>query len=144
MAEGDKTPDDAELLRTLTPAQYAVTRLRATEPPFSGELLNHHEEGTYECVCCGQTLFKSDAKYDSGSGWPSFVEPASDESVSTRSDTSHDMNRTEVICSRCDAHLGHVFDDGPAPAGRRYCINSLAMRFSCAQPQQGLSESSNQ
>jgi len=118
---------EAEWQKQLTPEQYAVTRQHGTEPAFTGKYEHNKEPGMYVCACCGQELFDSGAKYDSGSGWPSFYQPVGGEHVTENTDASHGMIRTEVLCSRCDAHLGHVFPDGPKPRGLRYCINSCAL-----------------
>jgi len=121
------TKDDAEWKKQLTPEQYSVCRQAATERPFSGKYDDSKENGTYVCVCCGNPLFKSDAKFDSGTGWPSFWTPITEEAVHEDVDDSMLMRRTEITCSSCDAHLGHVFEDGPQPTGLRYCMNSVAM-----------------
>ncbi len=128
MSEKINKSDD-EWRRQLTPEQYQVTRHKATEPAFTGEFYNEHAPGTYRCVCCGEPLFTSDTKFESGSGWPSFWAPISAENVATETDSSHGMTRVEVHCSRCEAHLGHVFPDGPKPTGLRFCINSASLGF---------------
>jgi peptide-methionine (R)-S-oxide reductase len=124
---------DAEWREELTPEQYNILRKKGTERAFTGKYWDHHESGIYRCAGCGNELFGSDAKFDSGSGWPSFTAPVSEEQVTTEVDRSHGMTRTEVLCARCEGHLGHLFEDGPRPTGLRYCINSASLKLDKAE-----------
>lgn len=128
MKESEKSKE--EWMKQLSPEQYDVCFNKATEPPFTGKYYNSKEKGVYKCSCCGEVLFNSETKYDSGSGWPSFWKPIADDKIKYESDTSYGMTRTEVMCNKCGAHLGHVFDDGPKPTNLRYCINSISLDLS--------------
>ena len=123
------TKTEEEWKKQLTPEQFEVARRKGTERAFTGKYWNLHDDGVYRCVCCGNELFTSDTKFDSGTGWPSFAKPIAEGKVRTEVDTSYGMRRVEVLCAKCNAHLGHVFDDGPRPSGLRYCVNSASLDF---------------
>ncbi len=129
MGDYEVSRTEKEWRQLLSPAEYAVLRQAATEPPFSGEYVDCHDDGVYVCRACGVELFSSDAKFDSGTGWPSFFQPLRPDALKLRTDTSHGMVRTEVVCGSCGSHLGHLFEDGPRPTGLRYCMNSLSLKL---------------
>jgi peptide-methionine (R)-S-oxide reductase len=126
----DKTQKtEQEWMQQLSPEQFQICRLKGTERPHTGKYNNEKSTGVYKCICCGHPLFESDTKFESGSGWPSFYAPLGDDAIATEEDSSHGMRRVEVMCARCDSHLGHVFEDGPAPTGLRYCMNSVSLNL---------------
>ena len=136
MGDPKNPKSEKEWQTCLTPEQYRVLRQKGTEAAFTGKYYNHHEDGIYRCAACGNELFRSDEKFDSGTGWPSYVAPIRPDAVRRISDNSYGMRRTEVVCGRCGSHLGHLFDDGPAPTGQRFCINSVSLDFSKKQKEQ--------
>jgi len=131
---------DAQWLKQLGPEAFAIARGKGTEPAFCGTLLDNHEKGVYTCVCCGLPLFSSDSKFNSGTGWPSFFQPVAPENVITHEDRGYGMVRTEILCARCDCHLGHVFDDGPRPTGLRFCVNSESLKFTAMEQVAAIAE----